>query len=115
MEHSRVYGRLQFLLYLKDASVEDRKMALMNITRRQLEAIKEVVSRVLQGIVFPMRRDVQTFRRKRTVLRALVSQRVAFSRKKALLRRHHSLLPRLLRPLYLIQTIVHEARTSREA
>ena len=115
MEHSRVYRQLQFLLYLKDASVEDQKMALMNITRRQLEAIKEVVSRVLQGIVFPMRRDVQTFRRKRTVLRALVSRQVAFSRKKALLRRHHSLLPRLLRPLYLIQTIVHEARTSREA
>ena len=115
MEHSRVYRRLQFLLYLKDASVQDRKIALMNITRSQLEAINEVASRVIHGVVSPMRRDVQTFRHKRTVLRALVSQHVAFSRKKALLRRHHSLLPRLLRPLYLIQTIVHEARTSREA
>ena len=115
MEHSRVYRRLQFLLYLKDASVAERKTALMNITRSQMEAISEVASKVVQGIVSPMRRDVQTFRHKRTVLRTIVSQQVAFTRKKTLLRRHHSLLPRLLRPLYLIQTILHEARASREA
>ena len=114
MEHSRVYLRLHFLLYLKDTSVEERQTALMNITPGQLKAIGEVVSRVLQGVMSLMRRDVQLFQRKRTVLRTVVSPNVTFARKKALLRRHHSLIPRLLRAPYLIQTILHEIRETRE-
>jgi len=114
MEHSKVYGRIHFLLRLKDASVSDRKTTLMNIVSGQVEAISVVAERVVNSVVSPMRRDVHLFRRKRTVLRTLSSRDVSFTRKKALLRRNHSLIPVLLRTPYLIQVILDEVRTTRE-
>ena len=62
MEHSKVYGRIHFLLYLKDESVPGRKTALFNITSGQVEAISVVAERVVNSVVSPMRRDVPLFR-----------------------------------------------------
>ena len=115
MEHSKVYLRIHFFLYLKDASPSDRKLMLTNITRDQLEALIEVIARVLNGVVSPLRRDVRLFHRKRSFLRTLVSNNVSFTRKKALLRRNHTLISVLLRTPYLIQVILDERRTTREA
>jgi len=114
MEHSKVYGRIHFLLYLKDESVSGRKIALTNITSGQVEAISVVAERVVNSVVSPMRRDVPLFRRKRTILRTLSSKDVSFTRKKALLRHNHSLIPVLLRTPYLIQVILDEVGTTRE-
>ena len=80
----------------------------------QMKALAEVAKRVINGTISPMRRDLQTFEQKRLLLRSLASSRVSFDRKKALLRRHHSLVPILLRTVYLIQTILDEVRTARE-
>ena len=115
MDHSKVYVRIHFLLHLKDASVSERKTTLTNITPGQLEALGEVATRVSNGVLSLMRRDVQAFNRYRTVLRMLGSQNVSFNRKKSLIRRHHLLIPRLLRTWYLIQVIQDEIRTAREA
>lgn len=115
MEHSKVFTRIHFLLHLKDAPVLERKTMLTNITPGQLEALGEVAVRAENGVLNIMRRDVQTFNNKQTLLRTLGSQNIAFRRKKALIRRHHSVIPRLLRTWYLIQVIQDEIRTAREA
>ena len=113
MEHSRVYARIHFLLCLKDASIADRSDMLTNLTRAQLEPLVEILIRVCNGIVSPMRRDAPLFQRKRRRLfRTLTSTIVSFARKKALLRQNHSLIPRLLWVPYLIQMILDESRTS---
>lgn len=114
MEHSKVYRCIRYFLALKDASPTLRSQMISNMTRIQMEAFMEVVSRFLNGILSPLRRDATLIRRKRTVLRTLISPRVSLVRKKALLRRHHSFLPRLLRTIYLIQVILDERQRTRE-
>lgn len=114
MEYSRVYARIHFLLCLKDASVADRRAMLTNLTRAQLQSLVEIIIRVVNGVISPMRRDAPLFERKRQLFRTFTSARVSFTRKKALLKRNHSLLPRLLRVPYLIQVILDETRTNRD-
>ena len=85
------------------------------MTSSQKEAVAEIARRVVNGVINIMRRDVQLFRRKRLVLETLASRTVSSARKKALIRRHHSLVPVLIRTLYLIRTILDEVTTAREA
>lgn len=108
MAHSKVYQHIHFLLHLKDASVAERRNMLVNITRGQFEALHEVIVRIVNGMISPMRRDAQLFHHRRTLLRTLSSNHVSFRRKKTLLKRYHSLLPVLLRVPYLIQVIIDE-------
>lgn len=115
MNHSKVYQNLNFLLQLKDAAVPVRKNLLSNMTSGQVEAIAEVTIRVVNGVINPIRRDVQLFERKRLLLRSVASNRVSTLRKKTMLRRHHSIIPALLRTRYLIRTILNEVQTNREA
>lgn len=115
MNSSKVYIKLNFLLHLKDAAVSVRKTLLSNMTSSQMDAIVEVAKRVTDGTVHPARRDVRLFERKQILLRSLASDHVSFSRKKTLLRRHHSLVPVLLRTVYLMITVLDEIRTIREA
>ena len=115
MIHSKVYQKLNFLLHLKDASVPERQNMLSNLTQGQVEAIREVAMRVVNGVINPMRRDVEAFQRKRLVLRSLASSRVSHRRKKTTIQRHHTMIPALLRTRYLIRTIIDEIRTAREA
>ena len=93
----------------------DRKTLLQNITRDQLLAIGEVAKRITNGHINPLRRDVQLFERRRLMLRTLASQRVSEERKKRLVRRYQSLVPSMLKSVYLIQTIVDEVITTIEA
>ena len=115
MNLSKVYLKLNFLLRLKDTTVPVRKDLLCNMTFSQLEAVTEIARRVVNGVINTRRRDVQLFRIKRLVLITLASNTVSSARKKALIRRHHSLVPVLLRTLYLIRTILDEVTTAREA
>ena len=114
MEHSKVYRHIRYFLTLKDASPTLRSQMISNMTARQMEAFMEVLTRFLNRVISPLRHDATLIRRKRTLLRTLSSPRVSLVRKKALLRRHHSLLPRLLRTIYLIQVILDERRRTRE-
>lgn len=115
MNQSHVYLRLNFLLQLKDASVPTRKNIISNMTSSQMKAIAQVAIRLINGTINPARRDVQLLERRRLLLRLLASDSVSVRRKKSLLKRHHSVVPVLLRPSYLFDTILDEIRTNREA
>ena len=114
MEYSTVYLHFSYLLHLQETDTAERKNLLQNLSNRRLKAIIEVAKRILNGIINPMRRDVQNFERRRLLLRTLCSNSVSSSRKKTLLQRFHSFIPILLRPVYLIPTILDELRTRRE-
>ena len=113
MDHSTVYLHIAYLLHLQETETSVRKNLLQNLTNHQLKAITEVAKRILNGIINPMRRDVQIFER-RLLLRTLCSNYVSYGRKKTLLQRFHSFIPILLRTVYLISTILDELRTTRE-
>ena len=114
MEHSTVYLQITYLLHLQESGTTVRKYLLQNLTNRQLKAIIEVAKRILNGVINPMRRDVQVFERRRLLLHTLCSNDVSYGHKKTLLRRFHSFIPILLRTVYLIPTILDELRTKRE-
>ena len=115
MEHSQVFRSIHYLITVRNAPPADRKTLLQNITRDQLLAIGEVAKQITNGHINPLRRDVQLFERRRLMLRTLASQRVSEERKKRLVRRYHSLVPSMLKSVYLIQTIVDEVITTIEA
>ena len=85
------------------------------MTSGQTEAIAAIAARIITGVINPLRRDAQLFERKRVLLRTLASTRVTSARKKSLLRRHHAIVPVLLRIRYMIRTILDEIQTVREA
>lgn len=114
MEHSKVFRSIRYLATLRDALPVDRRTLLRNITRLQMSSIREVAKRLTNGTINPLRRDARLFERRRLALRTLGSNRVSFQRKKALVNRHSSFIPSMLRSVYLIQTIVDEIRTTAE-
>jgi len=108
-----VYRHLNFLTSLRDAG--QRRQLLMNMTSSQTKTLCEIAKRIADGTITILRRDAETFARKRLVLRTLASERVGVSRKKEVLKRHHTLLPILLRERYIIETIIDEIRRARRA
>ena len=114
MNRSKVYLRIHYLLYMKDAPASDRKTMLINIIPSQVELFRVITTRMINGVVSLTRRDTPLIQRKRRLLRTLASSTVSFTRKKALLRRYHSLIPVLLRTPYLIQVILDEINTAEE-
>lgn len=115
MEHSKVYQSIHYLTALREATPTDRKTMLRNVTRLQLSSIREVAKRLTNGTINPLRRDARLFERKRLMLRTLASHSVSFQRRKALVNRYHSVLPSMLKSVYLIQTILDEIQTATEA
>ena len=113
-QQSEVYCKLNFLLQLKDANIATRKTMIVNMTPSQVKAIVQVAKRLVNGTINPARRDVQLLERRRLLLRSLASESVSVRRKKSLLKRHHSIVPVLLRPPYLFDTILDEIRTANE-
>ena len=83
---------------------------LGNITDSQLRAIGKLVNRIISGVVSPDRRDSRVFRRHRAFLRTLTSETVSSSEKKRLLKGRYSLVPIMLRTVYLIAAILDETR-----
>ena len=114
MEHSHVYQSIHYLAAVRNATPTDRKTLVQNITRDQLLAIEEVAKRLINGHINPPRRDAQLFERRRLMLRTLASPRASVERKKRLVNRRHSVVPSMLKVVYLIQIIVDEVIKSRE-
>lgn len=110
MEHSKVYQCVHFLTTLRDATPSDRKTILQNLTALQLSSIIEVAKRLNNGTINPLRRDAQLFESRRLMLRTLTSRRVSVKRKKALMNSHSSIIPLMLKSVYLIQTVLDEIR-----
>ena len=115
MENSQVYRSLHYLITVRYAASSDRKRLLQNITNEQLFAVGEVAKRLMNGHINPLRRDTHLFQSRRLMLRTLSSPRVSVERKKQLIRRYHSVIPSMLKNIYLIQTIVDEVITAIEA
>lgn len=114
MAHSIIYRHAHFLLALGDASASNRRTMLMNLTQNQLNAIVTLLDGIVHGVVSPMRCDALLFQRKRRLFRTLTSKHVSSRRKKTLLKTNHTLIPRLLRAIYLIQVALHEQRAGEE-
>jgi hypothetical protein len=115
MNQSQVYRKLNFLLQLKDATVSARKNMITNMTGGQVKAIAQVAKRLVNGTINPPRRDVHLLERRRNLLRSLASENVSLTRKKSLLLRCYSFVFVLLRPSYLVDTIMDEIRTTEKA
>ena len=115
MEHSQVYWSIHYLIEVNNATPTDRKRLLQNITTDQVLAMREVAKRLTNGHINPLRRDTRLFQSRRLMLRTLASPRVSVERKKRLIRRYHSVIPSMLKSVYLIQTIVDEVITVTEA
>ena len=113
MNRSRVFTNLNFLASLRE--VRGRRQLLQNMTSAQTKAVCEVAKRIVDGTINPLRRDAQTFDRKRTVLRTLASDRVNVARKKQVLKRHTTLLHVLLHERYVVLTIIDETRIAGRA
>ena len=114
MDNSRVYVRIHFLLYLRDAPIPERRMALTNIVPGQVDTFGVIAERMINGVVSLSRRDAAIIERHRRTLQRLASPTVSFRRKKDLLIRRYSLVPVLLRTPYLIQIIFDELREARD-
>ena len=102
MEHSQVYQSVHYLAAVRNAAPTDRKTLLQNITKDQLLAIGEVAKRLINGHNNPLRRDAQLFERRQLMLRTLACPRVSVERKKRLVNRCHSVVPSMLKVVYLI-------------
>ena len=113
MEQTQIYRAIHYLISVRNATAADHKTLLQNITRDQLLAIGEVAKRLTNGHINPLRRGMQLFSRRRLMLRSLASPRVSVERKKRLVDRYHSVVPSMLKIIYLIQTIVNEVKYHR--
>ena len=102
-----MYPLINCLVTLRETTLAGRKTMLCNITRRQLRAISLVASGLLSGHINYLRRDSTFLKRSKGMLETLSSHRISFEWKKCLLNRHHSLIPVMLKTIYLIKTIVH--------
>ena len=114
MNRSSVYVHLNYLISLRDT--RGRRQLIRNMTSGQTRAIAEIAKCITNASIQILRRDVRTFESKRLFLRTLASDSVTWARKKSLLLTHHTLLPVLLREVYVIQTIGYELqRTVRDS
>ena len=112
MDRSGVYVHFNFLTALRQAN--RRSQLLRNMTSSQTKALCAIARRIADGTINPLRRDVQSFARKRLVLRSLASDRVSTARKKTILRRHESLVATMVREIYLIRAIMDELGTAEQ-
>ena len=101
-----MYPLINYLVTLRETTLTGRKTMLCNITQCQLRVIAVVATSLLSGRINPLRRDSTCLKRSKGILETLSSQRISFERKKCLLNRHHSLIPVMLKTIYLIKTIV---------
>ena len=85
------------LLFLKNASGDDRIIMLEYITPGQMASIGEIAHRIYHHTFPLLIRDLAYFEDKSFVLRILFSLRVYFGGKVATLVRYHRFLSRLLR------------------
>ena len=82
-DHGTSYGISVYPVFSGTARTpNDCKTMLRNITRHRILAIGHVETRLINGTINPIRRDVQLVERNRVILRALSSHRVSFDRKK---------------------------------
>ena len=106
MERSLVYRHFDFLKELGLADVQERKDMIAGMTIAEMRALSEVVYDILNKNIGVLQIDERDFGEKKRVLRHLITPRISFGRKKAVLYRYHVLVPHLMRDWYLIQVVI---------
>lgn len=112
MAGSSVFPHYVFLKNLGKDNLRDRiqRVRLMNVDT--MKALSKIVHFILMNYVPPLSYDQRAFQTYRLVMRHFRSPTVSLSRKKATLERYHSLIPKLLREHYIINTCLYELRQS---
>lgn len=112
MAGSSVFPHYVFLKNLGKDNLRDRiqRVRLMNVDT--MKALYKIVHFILMNYVPPLSYDQRAFQTYRLVMRHFRSPTVSLSRKKATLERYHSLIPKLLREHYIINTCLYELRQS---
>lgn len=113
MAGSSVFPHYVFLKNLgKEDNLRDRiqRVRLMNVDT--MKALSKIVHFILMNYVPPLSYYQRAFQTYRLVMRHISSPTVSLSRKKATLERYHSLIPKLLREHYIINTCLYELRQS---
>lgn len=111
---SLVHLRYHFLQELASTDVRNRKTMIRYINAGQMEAIAVIANYIKDARIPILERDDEYFRRKRRILRVLASETIPLQRKKRVLLRYHTLVPRILRPMYLDFTRGVERRSTEE-
>lgn len=112
MAGSSVFPHYVFLKNLGKDNLRDRiqRVRLMNVDT--MKALSKKMHFILMNYVPPLSYDQRAFQTYRLVMRHFSSPTVSLSRKKATLERYHSLIPKLLREHYIINTCLYELRQS---
>lgn len=112
MAGSSVFPHYVFLKNLGKDNLRDRIQRVRLINVDTMKALSKIVHFILMNYVPPLSYDQRAFQTYRLVIRYFSSPTVSLSRKKATLERYHSLIPKLLREHYIINTCLYELRQS---
>lgn len=112
MAGSSVFPHYVFLKNLGKDNLRDRIQRVRLINVDTMKALSKIVHFILMNYVPPLSYDQRAFQTYRLVIRHFSSPTVSLSRKKATLERYHSLIPKLLREHYIINTCLYELRQS---
>lgn len=112
MAGSSVFPHYVFLKNLGKDNLRDRIQRVRLINVDTMKALSKIVHFILMNYVPPLSYGQRAFQTYRLVMRHFSSPTVSLSRKKATLERYHSLIPKLLREHYIINTCLYELRQS---
>lgn len=112
MAGSSVFPHYVFLKNLGKDNLRDRIQRVILINVDTMKALSKIVHFILMNYVPPLSYDQRAFQTYRLVMRHFSSPTVSLSRKKATLERYRSLIPKLLREHYIINTCLYELRQS---
>jgi hypothetical protein len=113
MARSSVFQHYEFLKNLgKEANVRVRILHVRSMNADTMRALSKIVYYILNNYVPLLSYDQRAFRTHRLVMRHISSPTVSLSRKKRTLEQYNSLIPRLLREHYIINTCLYELRES---
>lgn len=112
MAGSSVFPHYVFLKNLGKDNLRDRIQRVRLINIDTMKALSKIVHFILMNYVPPLSYDQRAFQTYRLVIGHFSSPTVSLSRKKATLERYHSLIPKLLREHYIINTCLYELRQS---
>lgn len=113
MAGSSVFQHYEFLKNLgKEDNVRVRIQRVRSMNVDTMKALSKIAHFILMNYGPTLSYDQRAFRTHRLVMKHISSPTVSLSRKKRTLERYHSLIPKLLREHYIINTCLYELRQS---
>lgn len=90
-----------FLLFLINASENQQKLLMSNLTKNQIKVIIEVAYNALMGTLVLDENDKRKLKRYRHVIRKLVSKEITVKKRRALLSKYYKQIILLIKPCQL--------------